>query len=85
MMDLGTLGGTFAEPIAINNQGAVVGSLTLPPDDHIFHATLWNGGQVFDLGALGPDQCSLASAVNARGKWLDSPVTAHSTIPLYAQ
>ena len=68
MIDLGTFGGRFAAPIAINDQGSAVGLLTLPPDDHVFHATLWKGGQVFDLGALGPDECSLASAVNARGQ-----------------
>ena len=68
MTDLETLGGNYASPIAINNEGAVVGLVTLPPDDHVFHGVLWKNGHVFDLGALGPDECSLASAANARGQ-----------------
>lgn len=68
MTDLGTLGGKFALPIAINDQGVAVGLLTLPPTDQVFHATLWKDGHVFDLGALGSDQCSWASAVNSRGQ-----------------
>jgi probable HAF family extracellular repeat protein len=32
----------------------------------VVHATLWSGGHVTDLGALGPDECSVAFGLNFR-------------------
>jgi probable HAF family extracellular repeat protein len=66
MTDLGTLGGSSAFAQSINEVGDVVGSQTLLGNDAIFHAALWTGGRIFDLGALGPDQCSFASSVNSQ-------------------
>jgi len=65
LTDLGTSGGKSASAIAINNAGDVVGFQTVPPDDSLFHATLWTRGKIFDLGALAPDGCSFASSVNS--------------------
>jgi probable HAF family extracellular repeat protein len=54
MTDLGTLGGTCALPLALNNRGQVVGVSDVPGDSTI-HAFLWPGadGKMQDLGTLG--------------------------------
>ena len=67
LSDLGTLGGNYAEALAINDAGDVVGWQTLPNDDGL-HATLWSKGQITDLGALPGDKCSLASSLNLHGQ-----------------
>ena len=48
---LPTLGGTFAEVVALNNQGQVVGSVNLPNGE--VRAALWENGTVTQLGTLG--------------------------------
>jgi len=54
MTDLGTLGGTCALPLALNNQGQVVGFSELSGNSTT-HAFLWPGvdGTMKDLGTLG--------------------------------
>ncbi|HEV7512251.1 MAG TPA: hypothetical protein VGO27_11165, partial [Candidatus Acidoferrum sp.] len=49
-----------------NEEGDVVGWATPPGNDAIIHATLWTGNRIVDLGALGPEQCSIAFGVNSR-------------------
>ncbi len=66
LTDLGTTGGNFAAGLGINETGDVTGFQTLPPDDALFHAALWTGGKIFDLGALTPGGCSIASSVNSQ-------------------
>jgi probable HAF family extracellular repeat protein len=62
--DLGTLGGPFASPAAINNRGQVVGSTG---GDTTGHAFLWQKGMMTDLGTLGSDS-SIALGINNRGQ-----------------
>jgi probable HAF family extracellular repeat protein len=50
--DLGTLGGSNADGVGINNRGWVVG-LSYVPGDQSEHAFLWRDGAMSDLGALG--------------------------------
>jgi probable HAF family extracellular repeat protein len=50
--DLGTLGGTFSEVVAVNNRGLVAGESTLPGDQNE-HAFLWQKGVMTDLGTIG--------------------------------
>jgi probable HAF family extracellular repeat protein len=50
--DLGTLGGTAAEPGGISNTGYVEGVSTLPGDE-VSHVFLWHNGVMRDLGTLG--------------------------------
>ena len=54
MLDLGTLGGTFGVPNALNNRGQVVGQSNLAGDAN-FHPFLWEGSALRDLGTLGGD------------------------------
>jgi len=52
MLDLGSLGGTFADVYGFNNRGQVVGPMTLAGDE-IQHPYLWSDGTLIDLGTLG--------------------------------
>jgi probable HAF family extracellular repeat protein len=65
MVDLGTLGGTYGFPLALNSRGQVVGTSNLAGD--IFaHSFLWDRGVLTDLGTLGGD-CGNANAINEAG------------------
>ena len=69
MIDLGSLGGVYAEARGLNNRGQVVGFSTLTGD--VFgHAFLWTGGKMQDLGVLGGDFSffSEANAINDGGE-----------------
>jgi probable HAF family extracellular repeat protein len=52
MLDLGSLGGTYGVPEALNNRGQVVGESNLAGDE-AFHPFLWDGRVTSDLGTLG--------------------------------
>ncbi|MBI3476088.1 MAG: hypothetical protein HY010_10175 [Acidobacteria bacterium] len=61
-LDLGNLGGHYAEAFAINNLGQVVGYSVLA-DKSTYHAFLWSSDTgMHDLGALGAG--SQANAIN---------------------
>ena len=51
MLDLGTLGGTFSQGLAINASGQVTG-ISDTADDGAVHAFLWDGTTMQDLNAL---------------------------------
>ena len=67
MHDLGTLGGNFAEAVAINNAGQIVGTSTTSSGAN--RAFLYSGGVMHDLGPFG-GTISGASAINNRGQVL---------------
>ena len=71
--DLGTLGGTSSEAVAINDAGQIVGSASTA-DGHK-HACLWHNGTVTDLGTLGRGSSS-ATAINNAGQIIGSSTTA---------
>jgi probable HAF family extracellular repeat protein len=52
MVDLGTLGGTCATAVTINNRGQVTGTSNMP-GDQILHPFLWDRGELTDLGTFG--------------------------------
>jgi len=62
-MNLGNLGGTYAEAVDINNWGQASGLATLPGDQY-YHAFLWTWGVMTDLGTLPGD-------VNSSGDYLN--------------
>ena len=67
--DLGTLGGSESEALAINDNGAVVGqSQTASGDKHAF---LYSSG-IKDLGVLSGDIESIATAINDNGQVVGS-------------
>ncbi len=74
MLDLGTLGGTSSEGIAINDSGQVTGA----PHDRPMrprHAFLWDGTTMQDLGTLG-GTVSVGVAINASGQVTGYAATA---------
>jgi len=73
MKDLGNLGGTNGRLLgvgglvnALNNFGQVAGAMELEGDQS-FHAFLWNGQKLSDLGTLG-GCCSAAEGINDAGE-----------------
>jgi probable HAF family extracellular repeat protein len=69
MKDLGgSLGGDFTGAFTLNERGQAAGFAFLA-GDATFHGALWShGGALTDLGVLGSDICSYASAINAGGQ-----------------
>jgi len=62
--DLGTLGGSSSQALAVNKFGTAVGwSLR---SDGAQHATMWRDGQIIDLGTLG-GRNSIATGINDNG------------------
>ena len=72
--DLGTLGGTSSQAVAVNNSGQVVGYSKIAGNET--HAFSWTkkGGMV-DLGTLGGTS-SRAAAVNSGGQVVGYSITA---------
>ena len=66
MQDLGTLGGTFSQGVAINASGQVTGSRPRRPM-RPSHAFLWDGTTMQDLGTLGGTS-SRGVAINDSGQ-----------------
>lgn len=70
LRDLGSLGGLYTLPYAINNAGTVVGMSTVDETNNPQRAFLWtNSTGMLDLGALpGEQMSSFALRVNSRGQ-----------------
>jgi probable HAF family extracellular repeat protein len=82
IVDLGTLGNTYAWANAINERGQVVGLSGLPnqpPYNQVAHAVLWQNGMIRDLGALGSGS-SEAFAINDHGQVVGS-ATGNDGLP----
>jgi probable HAF family extracellular repeat protein len=67
-VDLGTLGGTYSEAVAVNDAGQIAGNSALadPLVTHAFRTTA-TAKKMTDLGALAQDGQSVASAMNKNG------------------
>jgi len=71
--DLGTLGGSFSSPFALNDAGRVVGWSGTATGE--YHAFFWADGVMTDIGTLGGTP-SRAVAVNAAGQVVGTSRTA---------
>jgi len=69
IVDLGTLGGTGSEAIAINDRGQIVGHSTTAAGQN--RSFIWQRGKMTDLGALAGGNVS-ATAMNNRGEVVGS-------------
>ncbi len=87
MIDIGTFGGSFSFPNAINQRGEIVGvALDAVPDTFSMmglgtrtHAFLWRNGNLRDLGTMGGTD-SWAAYINDRGEvagWSYTDTTVH--------
>src|SRR2546430_3826298 len=71
--DLGTLGGSFSRPFALNDAGRVVGWSGTATGE--YHAFVWADGVMTDIGTLG-GTLSQAVSVNAAGQVVGASRTA---------
>ena len=80
--DLGTLGGTQSESTGINNTGQVTGASNITGDVY-FHAFLYSGGTMSDLGTLVGGNYSQGWGINNSGQmtgtaWMPGDVLVHA-------
>ena len=66
VIDLGTLGGTYSQSFSVNSTGVVSGQASL--SGGTWHAILWQGAHISDLGTLGGQDSSAFGAPNALGQ-----------------
>lgn len=65
MTDLGTLGGSTSDAMAINNKSQVVGRAVVTDTPFVRHAFLWEEHQMSDLGSVAPCSRSVANSINS--------------------
>lgn len=68
MIDLGTLGGSTSDAVAINNKGQVIGRAKVTDTPFVRHAFVWEKGEMTDLGAVTPCTRSTAISINSAGQ-----------------
>ena len=87
LRDIGTLGGSYSQALAINDAGQVVGWASRSGELES-HAFLWQNGVMRDLGTLGwsgplGGVASEATAINAAGQIVGWSLTATGSIRVF--
>ena len=77
-IDLGSLGGTYANATAINDSGQVVGWSSLT-NNLVTHAFLYVNGKMTDLGTLPGFAGSQATSINAQGQIVGNAYMANGS------
>lgn len=72
MVDLGTLGGSTSDAVAISNKGQVIGRAKVTDTPFVRHAFLWEKGSMTDLGAVAPCMRSTATGINSANQIVGS-------------
>jgi probable HAF family extracellular repeat protein len=86
LTDIGSLGGSFSQAIAVNDNGQVVGSgypvgdPLRPNGAQVYHAFLYSGGTLSDLGTLG-GQSAEATGINNNAQIVGTVFTSGSGVP----
>src|SRR5262249_52321276 len=82
LVDLGTLGGTFAGAYWIDDSGEVVGASTTEGNATL-RAFRWKNGHMTNLGSLNQNQdiCSLAFASNSKGQIVGNSISDCDVAP----
>jgi probable HAF family extracellular repeat protein len=81
IVDLGNLGGSYIRPVAINNNGQIIG--TANNSDFISHAFLYNNGSMIDISAAeGNSISSYGLDFNDNGQVVGYVIKNDSTQPL---
>lgn len=91
MRDLGTLGGAFGLPDALNNRGEVIGKSAIASDPGACfvdgnphcHAFLWRNGKLRDLFPHTGENTSFASAINDAGEIVGETAFPHAPFHAY--
>jgi probable HAF family extracellular repeat protein len=81
--DVGSLGGAYVDPLAIDAAGDVMGNASNSIATPHSHAFLWNAGHLTDLGSLGGTD-TWATAMNASGEIVGESTTSYDTSNAHA-
>ena len=78
MLDIGTLGGRYSQPAALNGAGQVVGKSETAASD--LHPFLWQAGKMWDIGMAAGETNGAAVAISENGTVVGNKTAGGQTI-----